>query len=503
MFRGLLVMAIALMPCVTYAQPTLPPEFQAIQITPALNDPVAMAFAPDGRLFVAERAGAVKVIQNNTVVSTFIDLTDEVNAAAFSDRGLLGLALDPGFAINRRVYLFYSVDPVLGEPDEPGETATFSRLVRYQGTLVSNGNVADPASRTVLIGAQPNLGVPQCWRSHGAGALRFAPDGTLLAGHGESAQFAVVDAGGLTPECFEPPLFNSQQDIGAFRAQMINSMGGKILRIDPETGHGVPSNPYWLGDPEAPRARIWLSGLRNPFRFAIRPGTGSSTHPGTIFIGDVGWSTFEEISVAVAGGENFGWPCREGFAVTKGYPDVDLQQWDCKSIGSQANPGPLTEPLISYHHFNDGLSNPPGVSGVCVTGGVFHVGDNYPSPYRGAYFFADCVIGWIKVMRVDAANKFLGRHDLAEGANGPVDFAIDPLTGEVCFVSLFDGVVYRLHSLIGPGDVNRDGMVDVDDLVAIILAWGPCDDPVTCPEDLNVSGQVDVDDLVEVILNWG
>jgi hypothetical protein len=73
----------------------------------------------------------------------------------------------------------------------------------------------------------------------------------------------------------------------------------------------------------------------------------------------------------------------------------------------------------------------------------------------------------------------------------------------VCVLSYFSGRAYRFHSLISAGDVDRNGVVNADDLTAVILAWGPCGDPLTCPEDLNVSGQVDADDLTEVILNWG
>ena len=487
------------------AQPTVPPEFQAMPMAApgALNEPVAMAFAPDGRMFVAERAGVVKVLQGGVVVSTFIDLVQEVNSAF--ERGLLGIALDPDFLNNRRVYLLYVVDPVPGEPDESADLATFARLTRYEGTLASGGNVANPASRSVLIGAAPDQGFPQCWRTHGACALRFAPDGSLLAGYGDSALYSGVDAGGQTPTCFQPPLFGSSQDIGAFRSQMLNSMSGKILRIDPNTGAGLPSNPYFVPEnPDALRSRIWLSGLRNPFRFAVRPGTGSATHPGTLYIGDVGWSTHEEVTVATTGGGNLGWPCREAFAVTSGYPTIDLPQWDCASIGSPANPGPLINPLISYHHFNSGLSNPPqdGFMGTCVIGGVFHVGNEYPSPYRGAYFFGDNVSGWIRVMRTSASNQLQAIYDFADNANGPTDFAIDPLSGEVCYIALYAGMIFRLHSLIGPGDVDRNGTVNVNDLLQVISTWGPCPNPLTCPADLNVSGQVDVNDLLEVITNW-
>jgi hypothetical protein len=133
---------------------------------------------------------------------------------------------------------------------------------------------------------------------------------------------------------------------------------------------------------------------------------------------------------------------------------------------------------------------------------VFHVGDAYPSPFRGGYFYGDNVSGWIKVMRTTAGNQLQAIHDFADNANGPVDFATDPVTGEVCYIALFEGTIYRLHSLVGPGDVDRNGTVNVNDLLQVISTWGPCPNPLTCPADLNVSGNVDVNDLLEVVTHW-
>lgn len=496
----------ALLPALSArAQPNVPAGvFHAIEITPFLDSPVAMAFAADGRLFVAEKGGLVKVIQNNQVVSTFIDLRGEVNAGL--DRGLLGLALDPNFLSNRRVYLFYAVDPIIGEPDESSFTATFSRLTRYEGTAASGGNVANPASRTVLIGATPAEGIPQCWQSHSTGALRFAPDGSLMLTHGDSARFGSVDSGsGSTPQCFAPGMFPGDQDIGAFRSQMLDSLAGKMLRLDPNTGNGLPGNPFYnAGAPGSTRSRIWASGLRNPFRFSHRPGTGDASSPGTFYIGDVGWDTFEELSVVRNGGENLGWPCAEGHDDFNGpYQEVDLREWDCDSIGTPSNPGLLTSSIVSIHHNNALLSQPPGLMGHCMVAGAFHTGNSYPSPWRGGMFFADFINGWIQVVRTNANDEVTGIFSFGSSSDGIVDFAIHPQTGDICLLTMFGGKAYRLHSLIGPGDVDRNDVVNVADLLLVISNWGPCPNPLTCPEDLNVSGQVDVADLLEVIANWG
>src|SRR6185503_3593351 len=163
----------------TWAQKvTLPPGFVATPITPALDEPVSIAFAPDGRLFVAEKKGVVKVVQNGNVVSTFIDLQSEINSEG--DRGLLGIALEPDFATGRHIWLLYTVDPEFGPPDESSETSLFGRLTRYQGTVASSGNVAGPGSRKVLLGNTAADGFPDCWTSHAIGTVRANADGSVF-----------------------------------------------------------------------------------------------------------------------------------------------------------------------------------------------------------------------------------------------------------------------------------------------------------------------------------
>jgi glucose/arabinose dehydrogenase len=104
--------------------------------------------------------------------------------------------------------------------------------------------------------------------------------------------------------------------VGAYRAQLVGSHAGKLLRLDPITGNGVPSNPFYdPGAPRSARSRVWAMGLRNPYRFARRPESGShdpnDADPGSLYIGDVGWDTWEDIQVATVGGRNFGWPVFE------------------------------------------------------------------------------------------------------------------------------------------------------------------------------------------------
>jgi glucose/arabinose dehydrogenase len=256
--------------------------------------PVQVVFLPDGRRLVVEKEGRIWTITAAGVKlpTPFIDLNTKV--LSNDDRGLHGVALDPDFTSNRWVYLLFTVDPDSNGVDD--NIGAYARLVRYRTNAV-NPNVLDPTTREVLIGPSWTLGIPQPPRNrhHMVGTLRFARDKTLMVGSGDAANADLVDAGGTDPlTSYGPGKTDPAEDIGSFRSQTLNSMDGKILRVDKETGAGLPSNPFWDGNPTSDRSRVWLYGLRNPFRFALRPGTGSTDpaagQPGVLYIGDVGWN---------------------------------------------------------------------------------------------------------------------------------------------------------------------------------------------------------------------
>jgi glucose/arabinose dehydrogenase len=479
----------------------LPEGFTSEIAAAGFSLPVGITFAPDGRMFVVQRDGAVLVVQDGELLSDlFIDLRDEVNAQ--SQRGMLGIALDPAFLVNRHVYLLYTVDPVAGEPDEPPVQPTFARLTRYTGTAASGGNVADPASRHVLIGGVPGEGFPTCHVSHTIGTVLFGYDGSLLVGAGDGAHANFVDSGTFDPPCFGPGMFGRDEDVGAFRAQYLGSLSGKILRVDPATGLGLADNPHWNGDGAAKRSRVWLSGLRNPYRFTLRPGTPG---PGTLYLGDTGWNSYEEINVAY-GGENMGWPCHEGTPLTPLYDEAVPAHSGCDTIETPQNPGPLTGPIVEWHHSDPGLSCPPGFIGAAAAGTVFYSGTSYPAEYRGALFFADYgTPSWIRVLRVDEQDRMLEVLPFAGDLPRVVDLQVDPFTGDVHYVLFITGevrrIVYQPPPL--PADVNGDGAVDTQDLVAVIVAWGPCPEPpIQCPADIDGSGAVEIADLVAVLVSW-
>lgn len=328
----------------------LPPNFVDEPFVLNWNLATGLTFGPDGRLYVWEKAGRVWTVVNGVKsAQPLIDISEEVGN--WRDHGLLGFAVDPNFAANGYIYLMYVVDYYhlinFGQPGyDPALSTnlhdTIGRITRYTATAASGFDAVDPLSRFVLLGESITTGIPICHQSHGVGTLMFAPDGTLLASVGDGAAYNVTDAGGPVPGSSNTALADGiikpKEDVGAFRAQLVDSLSGKILRIDPASGDGVPSNPFFDAlAPRAPRSRVWALGLRNPFRFTLRPGTGSANaadgNPGAIYIGDVGWNLREDLNVCTAAGQNFGWPLYEGLTSQPNYAAL--------AIANQDAPNPL------------------------------------------------------------------------------------------------------------------------------------------------------------------
>jgi glucose/arabinose dehydrogenase len=235
----------------------LPTGFTEAQVGGNLSgSPTAMAFAPDGRLFVCQQGGQLRVIKNGSLLSTpFVTLTVDSSG----ERGLLGIAFDPNFATNNYVYLYYTV------PTSP----IHNRVSRFTAA----GDTAAPGSHAVIL----ELNNLSSATNHNGGAIHFGPDGKLYIGVGENANGA--------------------------NAQSLSNLLGKMLRINAD-GTIPPDNPFYNTATGNNRA-IWALGLRNPFTFAFQPGTTR------LFINDVGESTYEEINDGIAG-SNYGWPTTEG-----------------------------------------------------------------------------------------------------------------------------------------------------------------------------------------------
>lgn len=407
--------------------------------------PTALAFTPSGRVLVAEKHGRVWAITNGVKgAAPLLDLSAQV--LDNGDRGLLGLAVDPQFPINRYVYLLYTVDPDSNGVDDDDDA--FGRLARYQLSAVDS-NVIDPASRTVLIGATWAGGIPSGSDTHTEGALRWGRDGSLLVSAGEGAQYNSLDFGGQDPNLFLPGHSDPYDDIGAYRAQSIGGLAGKLLRVNPANGHGYPSNPYFDGNPASNRSRVWAYGFRNPFRFCARPGTGSedpgAASPGTLFIGDVGWATWEDLNISSAPGQNFGWPCFEGIGPNSPYQIGSVAHHGCGTLGTSENPAVHTPPALAFHHADETQSTPAGTTGNAIICGAFYTADRWPAAYWGGLLVADYAQNWIKVAHFDEANQLVAFDNFATGAQGPVDFATHPQSGDVFYVSITTGEVRRIR----------------------------------------------------------
>ena len=226
--------------------------------------------------------------------------------------------------------------------------------------------------------------------------LEFGADGALYASGGDGASFNTADYGQLgTPPnpCGDPP-----EEGGALRAQDLRTGGdpvgldGTLIRIDPDTGAGLPDNPLSASsDPNA--RRIVGYGFRNPFRFAIDPEGGD------VYLANVGWNDFEEIDhlPGVPGQPyNSGWPCFEGLGPTPNYSSLELPI--CESLDE--GPGGASPPFFLYRHGSpvapdDGCRTDLGSA---LSGITFYEGGDYPAAYDGALFFADSVRGCIFVM---------------------------------------------------------------------------------------------------------
>ena len=411
----------------------------------SFDTPTSMAFFPDGRFIVTEKAGVAWVVQNGVKLPAPLwSATNEI--LANGDRGLISVAVDPNYAQNHFIYFSYVVDPDSNGVDD--NDVAFGRVTRYR-TSAADSNVVDPTSRTILLGVSWADGVLSGGDSHTIDALRFGTDGTLLITAGEGALYTQADAGGLTPNLFLPGRGDPYEDIGSFRSQSISSYGGKLLRIDPLTGHGLPSNPFYNGDVNAKRSKIFAYGLRNPWRFSVKPNTGSANpsagSPGTLYIGNLGLNTWEALDVVRTGGPNFGWPCYEGPNPLADFVNATPAHNGCGTFGTSDNPSQWTAPRMTYNHSDSTLSQPPGFIGNGITGGIFYSGAYYPLQYRNAYFIADFGQGWLKVATVDTTDHVTSITDMDPWLAGPVDFAKDPISGDLFYVSIYDQVIRRLR----------------------------------------------------------
>lgn len=402
----LVAVAWAAVPATVAAQ-NLPSGFQRSDPITGRNQPSGVYFAHDGRVFVTEKGGKIWVYPNltSTAPQLFADLGNEVHD--YWDRGLLGFALDPRFPERPYVYVQYTYNgglfpdqdplpwvprwPATNCPTPPGATAD-------NGGCVASGRVSRLTVDGAGAGAEQVLVEDwyQQYPSHSIGTILFGPDGYLYAGGGDGASFNWRDYGQrgnpawpdrrspLNPAVPTDPATNQG---GSLRSQGLEVesqyvgqqvwLNGTIIRIDAADGSHAPGNPLAATGLSENARRIVAYGLRNPFRFTVRPGTGE------LWVGDVGENTWEEINVIPALPEqgatlrNFGWPCYEGRGRHSGFTGpICSGMYANGDTGGRVRHAP---PWYTYVH--TGSSD--------TTGLAFYTGTSYPAAYRNSLFAAD------------------------------------------------------------------------------------------------------------------
>lgn len=352
-----------------HAQPVVPPGF-VDELVASVGGPTAMAFTPDGRLLVTRQSGSLRVVTAAGVLLATPALTFSASQICTnSERGLLGVAVDPDFATNRFVYLFYTRN-VTGSC-ATGSHGPRNRVSRF---VLPDTNVVDPGTETVLIDGIRSFG-----GNHNAGDLRFGRDGLLYVSTGDGGTDYAGDSGSA-----------GANDASRDEFHLL----GKLLRITRDGGI-PPTNPFQgagtarcneTGEttPGNRCQETFAWGFRNPFRFATDPNA-----PGTrIFVNDVGQGAREEIDDLLPGAD-YGWNCREGTRVN--------------STTGKCSPTPagMTDPYFEYPH---GGAVVPGttISGCnSITGGAFVPNGVWPAEYDGTFLFADYVCG--AIFRIPAA----------------------------------------------------------------------------------------------------
>jgi glucose/arabinose dehydrogenase len=439
------------------------PGFQEQIVFSGLTNPTVVRFVDDGRVFVAEKGGRIKVFDSlaDTTPTTFADLSTNVHN--FWDRGMLGMTLAPNFPADPSVYVLYTHDAAIGGtaprwgtpgvysdpcPTPPGATA--------DGCVVSGRLSRLQAAGSVMTGSEQVLVEDWCqqYPSHSVGTVEFGADGMLYASGGDGASFNFVDygqdgspvnpcgdPGGAAPA---PPTAEG----GALRSQDLRSGGdpvsldGAVIRVDPATGAAAPGNPM-IGAADPNTRRIIAYGQRNPFRFTVRPGTNQ------LWLGDVGWNDWEEInhipnptdSVV----ENFGWPCYEGVGRQAGYDGANLNI--CESL--YGAPGAVTPPYFAYHHNSRVVPNescPTGSSSIAGLDFQFAASDSsYPAEYDDALFFADysrdCI--WVMPKGADGQPAPGQVRTFVAGAANPVNLEIGP-DGNLYYADFDGGTIRRI-----------------------------------------------------------
>lgn len=364
----------------TYAAMVAQPSVDIELYANGFDKMAELACAGDGRLFLVEQTGKIKVIEPGGMVRPvpFLDISTKLHPEAtvlFSEKGLLGMAFSPNYATDGNFYVSYN--DTMGHGN--------SVVARYH--VSADPNVADAGSEEQL------LHIYQPYDNHKGGCLKFGQDGYLYCGFGDGG-------GGGDPQN---------------RAQNLDSLQGKLLRIDVSNAgpYTIPTSNPFVANSNA-RPEIWAYGLRNPWRFSFDRVSGD------LWIADVGQQNWEELNfqpLNSVGGENYGWRCFEG--------NHPYDTTGCASISS------YVPPVLEYAQ---------NITGGCsIIGGYVYRGALSANMY-GRYFFTDycndIIYGLIPVSYVPfIAGSFPDKSFVSFGEDS---------AGELYVASQADGAVYKL-----------------------------------------------------------
>lgn len=439
-------------------EPVAPPFISSYEVATqivldGLDQPISIEFTDDGRAYVAEKAGRIKLydLETGALLSTVLDISEVVNEAG--DRGLLDIALAPDFDVNKELWAVYVVDPpetdgLTGPAGPDGIGNRYVYLSRFE--LTADGLTALPGSEVVLIGgAGQSLGdisgggaldftaaqyadnvssavdptdptgfKQDYWKvdaqSHMGGSIEFGPDGALYVTTGDGGSYNIPDRRNI-------------------EVQSIDSLTGKVLRIDPMTGEGLADNPFATGDLSANRSKVFSLGQRNPYTLAIDDS-------GRIITADTGWGQAEEINISVPG-SNFGWPFYEGGdgvnLVTPRYDIYPEQQgfFDAEAAGEFV----VTPP---FKGFSRSASDPGYLVQAIVGADGVHEGDAYPASLDDHYVFTDVARTNVFALNLNDPTDVKYLYTTG-GLIGPVYFEPGP-DGAIHAVDLVSGTVERL-----------------------------------------------------------
>ncbi|UJW85359.1 putative Ig domain-containing protein [Devosia sp. SL43] len=422
-------------------EPSNPPQtspytVKTVDAVTGLDGPMQIEWIEDTNLaLVSEKEGRIKIVNfdTGTMVSTLLDITGKVNSDA--DRGLLDIALHPDLENNPYLYAYYVVDPAdvkaSGAASADNLGNRYAHLVRYELDMSGAVPTIRPGSETVMLGGagtslndisgggaldytdpihsdkrasdvnadgtykQDYIKVDS--RSHAGGAIAFGPDGALYVSTGDGTSYNYAD-----------PRTASVQNV--------NSLSGKILRIDPITGDGFADNPYATANLDANASKVWQMGLRNPYAMTF-------TDDGRIMISETGWYSWEEINSG-GKGANYGWPYYEGadngeINKTPGYQTMPGASLFYTNV---ANGTIVVTP--AFRAFSHTGSDPGYQMSAIVGGTSVYDGDKYPEIFKGDYFFSDIVDGDIFTVDVNDRTKMqyvtnIGTYHAVSFVEGP------------------------------------------------------------------------------------